>query len=49
MACSCSKVSIPCSEFCGCADKCQNKWNTGNKETDVDSDSDGSSAEEEDD
>ena len=27
-ACSCVKVNIPCSEFCGCQNKgCSNKWN----------------------
>ena len=27
MACSCSNATIPCSEFCGCQDSCQNRWN----------------------
>ena len=27
MACSCSNGRIPCSEFCGCQDSCQKRWN----------------------
>ena len=27
MAYSCSNVRIPCSEFCGCQDSRQNRWN----------------------
>ena len=27
MACSCSNVRIPCSEFRGCQDSCQKRWN----------------------
>ena len=27
MACSCSNATISCSEFCGCQDSCQNRWN----------------------
>ena len=34
MACSCSNARIPCSEFCGCQDSSQNRWNL--RDTDID-------------
>ena len=34
MACNCWNTRIPCSEFCGCQDSCQNRWNLRDIEID---------------
>ena len=34
MACSCSNARIPCSEFCGYQESCQNRWNLVNIDMD---------------
>ena len=47
MSCSCTSARIPCSEFCGCQDLCENKWNL--RDIDVDENEKESNSENEDD